>query len=111
MVKFWNHPSGWNKVVEFLKDKGFIVLDADRDREFGVGFTFNKIPYGVEDFTGLKRLQECIDLIKDTDFFVRLYSGLSWLAWACNILVVKISWFTHPNNELYTPYRVINTSV
>ena len=36
MAKFWNHPSGWNKVVEFLKDKGFIVLDADRDREFGV---------------------------------------------------------------------------
>ena len=111
MAKFWNHPSGWNRVVEFLKDNGYRVLDVDRDREFGVGFTFNRIPYGVEDYTGLKPLQERIDLIKDADFFIGLSSGLSWLAWACKIPVVMISGFTNPNNEFYTPYRVINKQV
>ena len=77
----------------------------------GAGLFWNHIPYGAEDFTGNKPLQERVDLIKDADFFIGLSSGLSWIAWCCNVPVVMISGFTAPENEFYTPYRVINYQV
>ena len=69
----------------------------------------NHIPWGVEDDTGSKPLQERIDLLKDCDFFIGLSSGVSWIAWCTGCPVVMISGFTNPYNEFYTPYRVINT--
>ena len=49
-----------------------------------------------------------MNLIKDADFFIGLSSGLSWVAWGCQVPVLMISGFTHPTNEFATPYRVIN---
>lgn len=110
-AKHWNNPFGWNEVVKFLKESGYRVLCIDRDP-----VTYNKpynnpMPFGAEDFTGRKKLQERIDLLVHADFFIGLGSGLSWLAWACNIPVVMISGFSLPFSEFYTPYRVINYNV
>lgn len=107
-AKYWNNPFGWIRVVEFLKENGYRVLCIDRDKVYGTGLVWNYIPYGSEDFTGPRPLQERIDLIKDADFFIGLSSGLSWLAWGCKVPVVMISGFTHPTNEFATPYRIIN---
>lgn len=107
-AKYWNNPSGWREVVQFLKNSGYRVLCVDKDHEAGSGIVYNHIPYGAEDFTGALPLQERVDLIKDADFFIGLSSGLSWLAWGCGVPVVMISGFTHPLNEFETPYRVIN---
>ncbi len=107
-AKYWNNPFGWMTVVQFLKDNGYRVLCIDKEKVYGTGLNWNFIPYGAEDFTGSKPLQERVDLIKDADFFIGLSSGLSWLAWACRVPVVMISGFTHPTNEFATPYRVIN---
>ncbi|MGE4302371.1 MAG: autotransporter strand-loop-strand O-heptosyltransferase [Victivallaceae bacterium] len=107
-AKYWNNPHGWLDVVQFLKDKGYRVLCVDRDAVYGHGINQNFIPYGTENFTGLRPLQERVDLIKDADFFIGLSSGLSWLAWGCRVPVVMISGFTHPTNEFATPFRVIN---
>ena len=107
-AKYWNNPYGWMTVVQFLKDNGYRVLCIDKEKVHGTGLNWNFIPYGAEDFTGDKPLQERIDLIKDADFFIGLSSGLSWLAWGCGVPVVMISGFTHPTNEFETPYRVIN---
>ncbi|MGE4563714.1 MAG: autotransporter strand-loop-strand O-heptosyltransferase [Victivallaceae bacterium] len=107
-AKYWNNPYGWFTVVKFLKDNGYRVLCIDKAPIHGFGLNFNHIPYGAEDFTGDRPLQERVDLIKDADFFVGLSSGLSWLAWGCHVPVVMISGFTHPTNEFATPYRVIN---
>ena len=107
-AKYWNNPFGWMQVVQFLKDNGYRVLCIDKEKVHGIGLNWNYIPYGSEDFTGDLPLQERIDLIKDADFFIGLSSGLSWLAWGCNVPVVMISGFTHPTNEFATPYRVIN---
>lgn len=106
--KYWNNPSGWREVVEFLKKQGYRVLCIDRATEYGVGYTWNRIPYGTENFTGDLPLQERINLIKDADMFIGLSSGLSWLAWCCKVPVVLISGFTDPVNEFYTPYRINN---
>ena len=107
-AKYWNNPMGWLTVVQFLKDNGYRVICIDKEKVHGTGLYWNYIPYGVEDDTGDKPLQERIDMIKDADFFIGLSSGLSWLAWGCKVPVVMISGFTHPTNEFETPYRVIN---
>ena len=107
-AKYWNNPFGWYEVVKFLRENGYRVICIDKERVHGTGLVWNHMPWGVEDETGDKPLQERIDLIKDTDFFIGLSSGLSWLAWGCGVPVVMISGFTHPTNEFATPYRIIN---
>ncbi len=107
-AKYWNNPFGWMNVIQFLKENGYRVLCIDRDKAYGTGISWNYIPWGSEDFTGNRPLQERVDLIKDSDFFIGLSSGLSWLAWGCRVPIVMISGFTHPTNEFYTPYRIIN---
>ena len=107
-AKYWNNPFGWEGVIKFLKENGYKVICIDKERIHGIGLVWNHIPWGVEDETGDKPLQERIDLIKDADFFIGLSSGLSWLAWGCKVPVVMISGFTHPTNEFHTKYRVIN---
>jgi len=110
-AKYWNNPNGWRELVKFLKDSGYRVLCIDKAPVHGGGIVWNQLPYGVEDFTGDKPLQERIDLLQHADFFIGLSSGLAWLAWCCKIPVVMISGFTHPLNEFTTPYRVINFHV
>ncbi len=107
-AKYWNNPSGWITVIDFLKKNGYRVLCVDKEKVHGIGINYNLIPYGCEDFTGDIPLQERVDLIKEADFFIGLSSGLSWIAWGCRVPVVMISGFTHPTNEFETPYRVIN---
>lgn len=108
LAKYWNNPEGWDRVVAYLKEKGYRVLCIDKDRIGGKAGTFIRKPEAAEDFTGDKPLQERIDLLKDAEFFIGLSSGLSWLAWGCRIPVILISGFTNPINEFRTPYRVIN---
>ncbi len=106
--KYWNNPTGWREIVQFLKDAGYRVICIDQRPVHGTGLVWNHIPWGAEDQTGDKPLQERARWLKHADFFIGLSSGLSWLAWAAGVPVVMISGFTHPTNEFETPYRVIN---
>ena len=105
-AKYWNNQEGWMKTVEWLKEQGYRVLCIDRDRSYGQGWYKNTIPYGAEDFTGERPLQERLDLISGAEFFIGLSSGLSWLAWGAGVPVVMIVGFTMPGTEFATPYRV-----
>lgn len=107
-AKYWNNPTGWREIVEFLKQHGYRVICIDQRAVHGHGIMWNHIPYGAEDQTGDKPLQERARWLRHADFFVGLSSGLSWLAWAAGTPTVLISGFTHPTNEFSTPYRVIN---
>ena len=109
--KNWNNPFGWFQVIKFLKENGYRVLCVDKAPVCATGTHSSSIPFGCEDFTGDIPLQKRVDLIKDADFFVGLSSGISWLAWCCNIPVVMISGFTEVYNEFPSPYRVINPLV
>ncbi|WP_206950959.1 autotransporter strand-loop-strand O-heptosyltransferase [Trinickia acidisoli] len=106
--KYWNNPTGWRELVQFLKDHGYRVICIDQKATHGMGTVWNHIPYGAEDETGDKPLAERARWLKHADFFIGLSSGLSWLAWSMGTPVVMISGFTHPTNEFHTPYRVIN---
>lgn len=106
--KYWNNGYGWEQVIDYLKSIGYRVLCIDKERTEGKEWIWNRMPAGVEDFTGNKPLQERIALLEHADFFVGLGSGLSWLAWCCHIPVVLISGFSMPWCEFPTPYRVFN---
>ena len=110
-AKYWNNPAGWIEIVDYLKSLGYRVLCIDKEKCHGIGRHWNTIPYGAEDFTGSRPLQERVDMLAHADFFIGLSSGLSWLAWGVGIPVVMISGFTLPLNEFHTPYRVINYHV
>ncbi len=58
------------------------MLCIDQHREHGTGEFINAMPEGCEDSTGNRPLEERVNLLMHADFFVRLGSGLSWLAWA-----------------------------
>ena len=104
--KYWNNANGWLTTIEYLKTLGYRVLCIDRDAVTVSGLYGNSIPYGAEDFTGDRPLQERIDLLAGAEFFIGLPSGLSWLAWGTGIPVILIAGFTAPGTEFYTPYRV-----
>ena len=106
--KHWNNPEGWHQLIDFLKAQGYRVLCIDQKRVAGNGIFWNHIPHGAEDFTGDIPLAERARYLKHAAAFIGLSSGLAWLAWAAGTPVVMISGFTHPTNEFYTPYRVIN---
>lgn len=106
--KHWTSPTGWHEIVGYLRESGYRVICIDQKQVHGTGLVWNHIPNGAEDQTGDRPLQERARWLKHADFFVGLSSGLSWLAWAVGTPVVMISGFTHPTNEFYTPYRVIN---
>jgi autotransporter strand-loop-strand O-heptosyltransferase len=106
--KYWNNPTGWRGVIEYLKSIGYRVICIDQKPVHGQGYVWNHIPHGAEDQTGDRPLVERARWLRHAAAFVGLSSGLSWLAWAAGTPVVLISGFTHPNNEFQTPYRVIN---
>jgi autotransporter strand-loop-strand O-heptosyltransferase len=110
-AKYWNHPTGWRDIVAFLKEHGYRVVCIDQKPTHGSGFVWNHIPYGAEDETGDRPLQERVRWLRHASLFIGLSSGLSWLAWAAGTPTVLISGFTHATNEFATPFRVINYHV
>ena len=94
------------KIIDLFVNSGdkTIVLTPKEFQPFYKTFNKNFCFVGTT-------IKERVDLIKDADFFIGLSSGLSWIAWCCNVPVVMISGFTAPENEFYTPYRVINYQV
>ncbi len=109
--KLWNHPLGWDKVVAFLKQSGYRVIDIDLEAIHGQTIHWNKIPREAEDFTGNHPLTQRANLIYHADFFIGLGSGLSWLSWCVGKPTVLISGFSESWGEFPTPYRVINRNV
>ena len=108
--KYWNNPNGWEKLIKFLNQKGYEVWCIDRHNRFG-NQIMNDIPNGAVDKTGDFSLGERMAQIYNSEFFIGLGSGLSWLAWAVGKPVVLISGFSKEFAEFETPYRIINNNV
>jgi autotransporter strand-loop-strand O-heptosyltransferase len=106
--KYWNNPNGWQDIVDYLKANGYEVILLSREED---GYMGNKNPSGVIQHPP-GDIEKVIKVIQESTFFIGLSSGLSWLAWACNIPTVLISGFTdddlEPKNGII---RVINKNV
>ena len=55
-------------------------------------------------------MENAIDYIGNSEFFIGLSSGLSWLAWALGKKVFMISNFSEAGHE-FSCYRLTNTNV
>jgi autotransporter strand-loop-strand O-heptosyltransferase len=107
-AKYWNNPNGWQKVVDYLNSLGYECMIYSKE---GDGYMKNHYPNGVTIFKG-GNLQEVINDLSECEFFIGLGSGLSWLAWACELPVVLISGFSEKWAETtLDTYRVINENV
>ena len=110
--KFWNYPNGWEMVIDWLKDKGYEVVAVDREDYFGKTGYMNKIPDGAKNWTGRFPIEYRVNEIYNSEFFIGLGSGLSWLAWGCGKKVVMIAGHSAPNSEFQEDnYRVYNPNV
>ena len=107
-AKYWNNPEGWQKVVDYLVSLGYECMIYSKE---GDGYMNNNYPKGTTIYKG-GNLQEVINDLSECEFFIGLGSGLSWLAWACELPVVLISGFSEKWAETtLDTYRVINENV
>jgi len=101
-LKYWNNPNGWSILCDKLKDMGYRVVHVSKEKSQINGITELKD----------KSLDNTINAIHHSEFFIGLSSGLSWLSWAIGKKVVMISNFTEPDHEFTTNcYRVTNNNV
>jgi autotransporter strand-loop-strand O-heptosyltransferase len=111
-LKYWNNGVGWDKTVRYLKKLGYDVYAIDKDYSFGVKEKWNLTPSGAKNETGSYPIEYRIAQIKNSEFFIGVSSGLTWLAWSLGKSVITISGCTIPTNEFISNnYRVINTNV
>jgi autotransporter strand-loop-strand O-heptosyltransferase len=101
-LKYWNNPTGWQEVVDFLISKGFKVYNVSKE---GTDLK------GVQNLSEYS-MEEIIRCIKGCKFFIGLSSGLSWLAWSLSKHVFLISNFTNKEHEFSSNCtRIVNESV
>lgn len=100
--KFWT-KEGWQEVINYLHNQGYIVVNTSRERnDFD-----NCVQLPVDE-----TLNDTMNTIYHSEFFIGLSSGLSWLAWALGKKVVMISNFTEHNHEFTSNcIRIVNEDV
>lgn len=86
-AKHWHFDSGWQILVDWLNSKGYKVMVISKQKT-----TLNNIIDRTGDFPIEHRINE----LKYCEFFIGIGSGLSWLAWAVEKIVVMISGFSDP---------------
>ena len=77
-TKYWNNPLGWQEVVDWLNDKGYVVKLLSRE---GDGYMGNPHPKGIVQHPS-GPLSGVIEELQKSEAFIGIGSGLSWLSWA-----------------------------
>jgi len=97
--KFWTREN-WQEVINYLHNDGYEVKNVSLEEN----------PF--DNCTPLydKSMENTIEWIEQSEFFIGLSSGLSWLAWALGKEVIMISNFTQEDHE-FKCHRPVNTNV
>lgn len=100
----WNYCGnlGWQTIVDYLVSLGYEVHNISFEKTIQL----NNVIY----HNGHKDINHAIQQLCESQLFIGLSSGLSWLAWAYDIPVVMIAAFTKSYNE-FPCYRVRNDYV
>lgn len=107
-AKYWNNPTGWQELVDYVNSKGYEVYLISSEDD---GYMGNRQPIGVKKISN-KSLDEIGSILKGAKFFVGLGSGLTWYAWSLNVPTILISGFSEPWQEMKSDIiRVINKDV
>jgi len=109
-AKYWNHPGGWQAVIDYLNNKGYKVVMITSEK---LGDTWHDSKLGgtlkgVINKTGNYPIEDRMIDMKYADAFIGVGSGLSWLAWSIGTPVVMISGFSEPYTEFLDCERVFN---
>jgi autotransporter strand-loop-strand O-heptosyltransferase len=94
-AKYWNNPFGWHIVVKYLQDKGYKVRLLSKEGEEYMG---NKVPKGVI-LHPVGNIEKVIHELRDSQLFIGIGSGLSWLSWMTKTPTIIISGFSDPYTE------------
>lgn len=86
--KFWT-KEGWGGLVEYLTNLGYIIVNVSKE---------NNPIKGVEKIKD-DSIENTMNVIHHSEFFIGLSSGLSWLAWGIGKKSVMISNFTEADHE------------
>lgn len=97
--KFWTREA-WQEVINHLHDNGYDVFNVSLENN----------PFDNCSPLAVKTMENAIDYIGNSEFFIGLSSGLSWLAWALGKKVFMISNFSEAGHE-FSCYRLTNTNV
>jgi autotransporter strand-loop-strand O-heptosyltransferase len=106
--KYWNNPTGWQEITDYLIGKGYEVRMLSKEED---GFMGNNNPKGAtQQPTG--DLESIIKTLQESELFIGISSGLSWLSWACRTPTILISGFTDIYTEpVHGINRIINKNV
>jgi autotransporter strand-loop-strand O-heptosyltransferase len=97
--KFWTREA-WQELINYYTNEGYKVINVSlEDNPFDNCLTLDD-----------KSIENTMNVIYYSKFFIGLSSGLSWLAWALKKDVVMISNFTESNHE-FECIRITNSNV
>ena len=103
--KEWSYEGGWQQLIDKLKDLGYEIAVIQKE-------PVDPNIQGILDWTGDFPLEQRMNQLYHSEFYIGLGSGLSWLAWAMNKHVVMIANFSEDGHEFSdNTTRIKNTSV
>jgi len=100
--KFWNNPTGWQDVVDWLNGRGYTVKLVSKE---GDNYMGNKLPTGIVKHPH-GPLELVMDEMKKSKAFIGIGSGLSWLSWSLDVPTVLISGFSYDWAEMQDCVRI-----
>jgi autotransporter strand-loop-strand O-heptosyltransferase len=89
--KFWT-KEGWQELINHLHSLGYKVINVSKEKN-----SFKNAEQ-ISDSS----MENTMNVIHHSEFFIGLSSGLSWLAWGMGKNIVMISNFTEPDHEFTT---------
>ena len=101
-TKYWNNPTGWQDVVDWLNKKGYTVKLLSKEGDDYMG---NKHPDGIVKHPD-GPLESVMDEMAKSKAFIGIGSGLSWLSWALGTKTVLISGFSYDWAEMEDCIRI-----
>lgn len=107
-AKYWNNPGAWQEVINFLRKHHYDVVLITKEHN---GWMGSETVHDIIDKTGNYSLSDRIDQLIESELFIGLGSGLSWLAWAVGIDTILISGFSEKYSEFSATERIINENV
>lgn len=105
-TKYWNNPTGWQDVVNWLTSNGYTVKLLSQEAD---GYMGNVHPTGIVQHAA-GPIESVIAELKKSRVFIGVSSGLSWLSWATGTPTVMISGFTERYNEMQGCTRIVAPS-
>jgi len=100
--KFWNNPTGWQDVVDWLNVRGYTVRLISKENDDYMG---NKLPNGIIKHPN-GPIELVMDELKKSKAFIGIGSGLSWLSWALDTPTVLVSGFSYDWAEMQDCIRI-----